>query len=81
MADVSWSEFVRQLDYKSAWKGCILVNIDRFYPRSQICSSCVHLDEKKNYMFANGFVRNAKHHNRDINANMNIKTEGLSGIT
>lgn len=32
-------------------------------------------------MFANGFVRNAKHHDRDINANMNIRTEGLSGIT
>lgn len=30
IADVSWSEFVRQLTYKCEWKGRTLVKIDRF---------------------------------------------------
>lgn len=39
IADVSWSEFVRQLTYKSEWKGRTLVKIDRFFPSLQIYSS------------------------------------------
>ncbi len=30
----------RQLGYKQAWYGCRLVEADRFYPSSQICSAC-----------------------------------------
>src|SRR5690625_6062301 len=47
IADVSWNEFIRQLEYKSKWKGRTLVKVDRFYPSSQICSSCGHNDGKK----------------------------------
>src|SRR5699024_2986669 len=81
ISDVSWSEFVRQLTYKSDWKGRTLVKVDRFYPSSQICSSCQINDGKKELNIREWTCNNCgTTHDRDINASINIKTEGLSGI-
>ncbi|MFV0557988.1 MAG: IS200/IS605 family element RNA-guided endonuclease TnpB [Enterococcus sp.] len=79
--DVSWSEFVRQLTYKAEWKGRTLVKVPRFFPSSQICSTCGHNDGKKELSVREWLCSNCGTvHDRDINASMNIKTEGLSGI-
>jgi len=40
LADASFGEIRRQLQYKSDWFGGRLVRIDRFYPSSQLCSVC-----------------------------------------
>ncbi|MGX7152868.1 RNA-guided endonuclease TnpB family protein, partial [Enterococcus sulfureus] len=81
ISDVSWSEFVRQLDYKCQWKGRTLVKVDRFFPSSQLCSSCGHNDGKKELNIREWICSNCGTlHDRDINASINIKTEGLSGI-
>jgi len=40
IGDVSWSEFVRQLEYKSEWFGKNFIKIGRFEPSSQIHNSC-----------------------------------------
>ena len=81
IADASWSEFVRQLEYKTEWKGRQLIKIDRFFPSSQICSSCGHNDGKKELDIREWQCSNCNTiHDRDINASINIKTEGLSGI-
>ncbi len=40
IADASFSEFQRQLKYKSDWNGRTLVEVDRFYPSSKTCSQC-----------------------------------------
>ena len=40
IADVSWSEFMRQLTYKAKWFGRVIVKIDKFYPSSQLCHIC-----------------------------------------
>lgn len=34
IADVSWSEFVRQLEYKAEWYGREIIKIDTWYPSS-----------------------------------------------
>lgn len=81
IADASWSEFVRQLTYKCEWKGRTLVKVDRFFSSSQICSNCKHNDGKKELSIREWTCSNCKTtHDRDINASINIKTEGLSGL-
>jgi putative transposase len=46
IADVSWGEIFRQLEYKAAWYGRTLVKIDRFYPSSKRCSGCGYIVDK-----------------------------------
>lgn len=77
--DVSWSEFVEQLKYKAKWYGKIISKINAFYPSSQLCSSCNY----KNSAIKNTKIREwtcpqcGIHHDRDINAAINILNEGL----
>lgn len=40
ISDVSWSELVRQLEYKAVWHGSKLVKAGRFFPSTKTCSSC-----------------------------------------
>lgn len=82
ISDASWTEFVRQLDYKCRWYGKTFVRIDRFYASSRICSKCRHNDGKKTLD-----VREWKcsgcgtNHDRDFNAATNILLKGYSDLT
>lgn len=40
VSDSGWSEFVRQLKYKSEWNGVCFGQIDRFFPSSKRCYTC-----------------------------------------
>lgn len=78
IADVSWSEFVRQLQYKADWYGREIIKIDTWYPSSQICSNCGHKDGKKALPIREWTCPICgTHHERDINAAINILNEGL----
>lgn len=78
VSDVSWSEFRRQLTYKSTWYGRTLSAVDRYYPSSQICHYCGRIDGKKaeTIRFWVCPKCNSKL-DRDINAAINILNEGL----
>lgn len=78
IADVSWSEFVRQLEYKADWYGREIIKIDTWYPSSQICSNCGHKDGKKALSIREWTCPICgTYHERDINAAINILNEGL----
>jgi len=78
ISDVSWYEFVRQLEYKCEWRGRTLVKIDQWFPSSQICSSCQQKDSKKKLEIRQWECSNCRtHHDRDINAAKNILQQGL----
>ena len=78
IGDVSWSEFVRMLEYKADWYEKQVSKISRWYPSSQMCSNCGFVSGKKPLSIREWTCSNCNsHHNRDINASINILNEGL----
>ena len=77
--DVSFSEFIRQLGYKSRWYGKTVSKVDRFYPSSQLCSNCGFRNkEVKNLSIRDWTCPECgTYHDRDINSAINILHEGL----
>jgi len=78
ISDVSWSSFVARLQYKAEWYGREIIKVDTWFPSSQICSECGHKDGKKSLDIREWTCPICHtHHDRDINASINILTEGL----
>ena len=72
--DQSFSEFRRQLEYKSSWYNSELIIADRFFPSSKMCSGCHEIN--------NNLTLTDRHwicdccgiaHDRDLNAAINLK--------
>ena len=80
ISDASWSEFVRQLTYKADWHDKSLIIIDRFFPSSQTCSRCGQVNPLvKDLNLREWTCPHCKeHHDRDINAAINILNKGTS---
>lgn len=79
IADAGWSEFVRQLAYKSEWYGRTFKKIDRFYPSSKTCSACGSVVESLPLSIREWSCQSCGTvHDRDINAATNILAAGLA---
>ena len=81
IADASWGEFVRQLEYKGEWAGRTVVKIDQWFPSSKRCSSCSHIVDKLPLNIREWTCPSCGTElDRDINAAKNIKRQGMSLI-
>ena len=79
ISDANWGEIVRQLEYKAEWYGRQLIKIDRYFPSSKRCSNCGHVVEKLPLNIREwNCPECATHHDRDINAAINILAAGLA---
>jgi len=78
ISDVSWSTFFTMLDYKCQKYGKTLLKIGRFDPSSKICSTCGYLNRDLALKDREWICPDCgTHHDRDINAAINIKKFAL----
>lgn len=77
VADASFGEIRRQLEYKTVWNGGRVVVVDRWFPSSKTCSGCgavkakLALSERSYVCMACGMVLD-----RDLNAAKNLAALG-----
>ena len=77
--DATFSEIVRQLQYKSKFKGKEFYQVNTYYPSSQICSRCNFQDRKYKDLTLREYkcTKCNQEIDRDLNASINIMFEGL----
>lgn len=81
ISDAGWSRFISFLKYKLEKEGKHLVQIDRWFASSKLCSSCneknimLTLNEREWLCSSCG-----THLDRDINASINIRQEGINSL-
>lgn len=81
ISDAGWYQFINFLKYKLEWQGKHLMQIDRWYASSKICSSCgekhigLTLSDRK-WVCSHC----AAEHERDENAAINIRNKGLETL-
>ena len=79
ISDATFSEVLRQIQYKSKYKNKYFYQIDEYYPSSQECNMCGNIDKKYKDINERTYICTKCHHkqDRDLNASINIMFEGL----
>jgi putative transposase len=79
IAQACWSDFITKLTYKCEWYGRQLIKIDRYFPSSKICSNCEYKNDSLKLSDRKWICSNCQQElDRDLNAAINIKKEGLN---
>jgi putative transposase len=78
ISQVGWGKFCTMLKYKADQEGRVYQEVDRFFASSKTCNNCLNrvdsLDLSIRFWDCNSC---GTHHDRDINAAINIRDEGL----
>lgn len=77
--DATFSEIIRQFQYKARYKGKVFYQINTYYPSSQICSRCSAQDKSYKDLTRREYkcTKCNQELDRDLNASINIMFEGL----
>ena len=81
IADMGFGEFRRQLEYKAGQRGKTVIVVDRWYPSSKICADCGYKVPKMP-LAVRAWTCPAchTHHDRDINAAINLRKVAESSV-
>ena len=79
ISDCGWYELTRQLQYKADWNGRQYIKIDTYFPSSQTCNVCGYVNKETKDLSVREWDCPCchTHHDRDVNAAINILNEGL----
>ena len=78
ISQLGWGMLCTMLKYKAEWEGKVYLEIDRFFPSSKTCSHCFYkVEELPLNTRSWQCPKCSAHHDRDINAAINIREEGL----
>jgi putative transposase len=76
--DAAFGELLRQIKYKTLWNSKHFVQVDRFFPSTQLCSACGYQNRSLSLSDRQwSCPACATHHIRDFNSAKNVKIEGL----
>ena len=79
---VGWRQFMTMLKYKAEQDGKMYLEIDRFFPSSKTCHHCLNVVESLPLDIRQWECSSCgTKHDRDINASINIRDEGLRILT
>ena len=78
ISDVGWGMFCTMLKYKAEQEGKVYLEIDRFFPSSHLCNKTLLRVPKMDLSVRSFLCPHCNvQHDRDVNAALNIKDEGL----
>ena len=78
ISEMNFGEFKQMLEYKARWYNRKIVFVDRFYPSSKTCSCCGHIYKELSLNEREWTCPQCgTHHDRDVNAAVNILNEGM----
>lgn len=82
VSDLAFAEFVAILEWKASLVGTTIVKIDRWAPSSKVCNVCGTLNTELSLKQREWTCDCCNtHHDRDINAAINIKKMGLAMLS
>jgi putative transposase len=74
--DAGWASFTAMLEYKAARYGRTFARVDRFFPSTRMCSDCGRINDKMTLDVRSWVCPCGSHHDRDVNAAINVKAAG-----
>ncbi|MFV2106189.1 RNA-guided endonuclease InsQ/TnpB family protein [Micromonospora sp. LOL_015] len=74
--DAGWAAFTGMLEYKAERYGRAFARVDRWLPSTRMCCDCGRINEKIALNVREWDCPCGSHHDRDINAAINIKAAG-----
>ena len=77
VSDNGWGMFTTFLNYKLKDKGKKLTKINKWFPSSKMCNACGILNNQLTLSDREWICNCGTHHDRDLNAAINIRNEGL----